>query len=129
MPALRRHRRGRNAHPSERGGCQALKDAGATLTLASPRGGQPPVDPASDSEESHTDATRRFETDPDAQAALAATHRLSGMSADDFDAVFYPGGHGPLWDLAGDVDSIRMIETFSASAATATGPPTGWTSG
>ena len=92
----------------------ALKDAGATLTLASPQGGQPPVDPASDAEESHTDATRRFETDPEAQAALAATHRLSGMSADDFDAVFYPGGHGPLWDLAGDADSIRLIETFIA---------------
>ncbi|RZU98683.1 type 1 glutamine amidotransferase domain-containing protein [Spiribacter vilamensis] len=91
-----------------------LKDEGATLTLASPQGGQPPVDPASDAEESHTDATRRFEIDTDAQAALATTHRLSDMSADDFDAVFYPGGHGPLWDLAEDADSIRLIETFIA---------------
>ena len=91
-----------------------LKDAGASLTLASPKGGQPPVDPSSDAEESHTHATRRFEADADAQAALASTHRLSEMDADDFDAVFYPGGHGPLWDLAEDADSIRLIETFIA---------------
>ena len=92
----------------------AFKDAGATLTLASPKGGQPPLDPASDVEDSHTDATRRFEQDDEAQAALASTHRLSDMNADDFDAVFYPGGHGPLWDLVNDADSIRLIETFIA---------------
>lgn len=89
-----------------------LKDAGITLTLASPQGGRPPVDPASDAEDSHTDATRRFESDPDAQAALAATQPLNEVSADDYDGVFYPGGHGPLWDLAEDADSIRLIETF-----------------
>ena len=92
----------------------AFKDAGATLTLASPKGGQPPLDPASDAEDSHTDATRRFENDEEAQAALAATHRLGDMNPDDFDAVFYPGGHGPLWDLVNDADSIRLIETFIA---------------
>ncbi|MFO7910046.1 MAG: type 1 glutamine amidotransferase domain-containing protein [Halomonas sp.] len=91
-----------------------LKDAGATLTLASPKGGQPPLDPASDAEESHTDATRRFEKDAEAQAALASTHRLSEVKADDFDGVFYPGGHGPLWDLAQDADSISLIEEFIA---------------
>lgn len=89
-----------------------LKNAGVSLTLASPLGGRPPVDPSSDAEESHTEATRRFESDAEAQAALASTHRLSEMKADDFDAVFYPGGHGPLWDLAEDADSIRLIETF-----------------
>lgn len=91
-----------------------FKDAGAELTLASPQGGQPPLDPTSDAEESQTDDTRRFKQDSEAQAALAATHRLGDMSADDFDAVFYPGGHGPLWDLVDDSDSIRLIETFIA---------------
>lgn len=88
--------------------------AGAELTLASPAGGQPPLDPASDSEDGQTDDTRRFKQDSDAQAALSATHRLAEMNADDFDAVFYPGGHGPLWDLAGDDDSRRLIEAFIA---------------
>ncbi|MDN3556184.1 type 1 glutamine amidotransferase domain-containing protein [Halomonas maura] len=92
----------------------ALKDAGTEITLASPKGGQPPLDPKSDAEDSQTEATRRFKQDPEAQAQLAATQRLAEMSADDFDAVFYPGGHGPLWDLVDDRDSIRLIEAFWA---------------
>ena len=92
-----------------------FKDAGATLTLASPAGGQPPLDPKSDEPDAQTDATRRFRTDPQAQQALAKTVTLSGVRAQDFDAVFYPGGHGPLWDLAGDADSIRLIETMIAA--------------
>ncbi|RMD90952.1 MAG: type 1 glutamine amidotransferase domain-containing protein [Alphaproteobacteria bacterium] len=93
----------------------AFKDAGAEIVLASPKGGQPPIDPASDEEGFQTDATRRFEQDADAKAHLARTHRLSDVSADGFDAIFYPGGHGPLWDLAEDADSKRLIETFAAS--------------
>jgi len=91
-----------------------FKDAGAQVTLASPKGGQPPLDPTSDAEESQTDETRRFKQDEKANAELAATHPLSDMHADDFDAVFYPGGHGPLWDLVDDADSIRLIEDFIA---------------
>lgn len=86
-------------------------EAGATITLASPKGGQPPLDPKSDEPANQTDQTRRFERDPDAQKALANTVRLDSVSADDFDTVFYPGGHGPLWDLAEDEDSVRLIET------------------
>jgi putative intracellular protease/amidase len=92
-----------------------FKDAGASLTLASPQGGQPPLDPKSDEPDAQTDATRRFQQDPAAQQALANTVRLSSVSAEQFDAVFYPGGHGPLWDLAEDADSIRLIETMAAS--------------
>jgi putative intracellular protease/amidase len=92
-----------------------FKDAGATLTLASPKGGQPPLDPKSDEPDAQTDATRRFRDDPAAQQALANTVKLSSVSAEQFDAVFYPGGHGPLWDLAEDADSIRLIETMAAS--------------
>ena len=92
-----------------------FKDAGASLTLASPQGGQPPLDPKSDEPDAQTDATRRFAQDSDAQQALADTVKLSSVSAEDFDAVFYPGGHGPLWDLAQDADSIRLIETMVAS--------------
>ena len=92
-----------------------FKDAGATLTLASPGGGQPPLDPKSDEPDAQTEATRRFRSDPAAQQALANTVKLSGVSAENFDAVFYPGGHGPLWDLAEDADSIRLIETMAAS--------------
>ena len=88
----------------------ALRDAGATLTLASPKGGQPPLDPKSDEPSAQTDATRRFAADADARAALANTVRLADVKADDFDAVFYPGGHGPLWDLAKDPASIALIE-------------------
>lgn len=92
-----------------------FRDAGADITLVSPRGGQPPLDPRSDAAESQTESTRRFKADPAAQAALASTRRLAEVSADDFDAVFYPGGHGPLWDLAEDPASIALIETLFAA--------------
>lgn len=92
-----------------------FKDAGADITLASPKGGQPPVDPGSDSDEAQTEATRRFKGDEAAQKALASTVALSDVSADGFDAVFYPGGHGPLWDLAEDRHSIALIEAFAAA--------------
>ena len=92
-----------------------LKDAGVQLTLASPAGGQPPLDPKSYAEDFQTDATRRFDNDPAAQNELANTVRLSDVKAADFDAVFYPGGHGPLWDLHGDSDSIALIESFIAA--------------
>jgi putative intracellular protease/amidase len=88
-----------------------FKDAGAEITLASPKGGQPPLDPKSNDPAFQTEATRRFEADPEAKAALAATHKLSHVSSKDFDAVFYPGGHGPLWDLAEDPVSVRLIES------------------
>lgn len=87
-----------------------LKDAGHDITLASPKGGQPPLDPKSDEPNAQTDATRRFRSDRGAQAQLASTLRLDSVSASDFDAVFYPGGHGPLWDLAEDAQSKRLIE-------------------
>jgi putative intracellular protease/amidase len=92
-----------------------LLDAGAELTLASPAGGQPPLDPKSSADDAQTDATRRFNNDPDAQAALGSTARLADINADDFDAVFYPGGHGPLWDLTEDSNSIALIERFVAT--------------
>lgn len=92
-----------------------FKDAGATITLASPKGGQPPLDPKSDEPDAQTDATRRFKGDPAAQQALASTVKLSTVSAGDYDTVFYPGGHGPLWDLAEDPHSIKLIETMYAS--------------
>lgn len=90
----------------------ALKDAGVALTLASPQGGQPPIDPKSDDPASQTEATVRFKSDPATQALLASTLKLKDVSAADFDAVFYPGGHGPLWDLAEDATSIALIETM-----------------
>lgn len=92
-----------------------FKDAGAELTLASPAGGQPPLDPKSDDQDAQTDATQRFKQDKEAQSALANTVKLSTVSAEDFDAVFYPGGHGPLWDLAEDAYSISLIEAFYAA--------------
>lgn len=92
-----------------------FKDAGADITLASPKGGQPPLDPKSDAPDAQTDATRRFKTDSAAQQALAHTAVLSGLSGDKFDAVFYPGGHGPLWDLANDAHSIKLIESMYAA--------------
>jgi putative intracellular protease/amidase len=95
-----------------------FKDAGAHVTLASPAGGQPPLDPKSDEADAQTDSTRRFKSDDAAQAALAHTVRLATVSGDGFDAVFYPGGHGPLWDLAEDVASIKLIETMSAAGKT-----------
>ena len=87
-----------------------LKDAGHEITLASPKGGQPPLDPKSDEPASQTDATRRFKRDQEAQAQLASTERLDSVRSSDFDAVFYPGGHGPLWDLAEDPHSKALIE-------------------
>ncbi|MEY8099297.1 type 1 glutamine amidotransferase domain-containing protein [Falsihalocynthiibacter sp. S25ZX9] len=92
-----------------------FQDAGAEIVLASPKGGQPPVDPTSDQPDAQTDATRRFKADDAAQAALADTVTLKSVDADGFDAIFYPGGHGPLWDLAGDADSKRLIEVFAGS--------------
>lgn len=92
-----------------------FKDAGASVTLASPKGGQPPLDPKSDAADAQTDATRRFKDDADAQAQLASTKRLSEVTIDGFDAVFFPGGHGPLWDLAEDADARRLIEAFAAA--------------
>jgi putative intracellular protease/amidase len=93
----------------------ALKDAGAGITVVSPAGGQPPLDPKSDEPDAQTDATRRFKTDADAQAVLASTGKLRDAKAEDFDAVFYPGGHGPLWDLAEDKHSIALIEAMVAA--------------
>jgi len=92
-----------------------FKDAGALVTLASPLGGQPPLDPKSDDPTAQTDATRRFQADAAAQAVLAGTLRLVNVAAENFDAVFYPGGHGPLWDLAEDASSIVLIETMLAA--------------
>jgi putative intracellular protease/amidase len=91
-----------------------FRDAGADITLASPMGGQPPLDPSSDGDDAQTDATRRFKDDPVAQEALAHTAVLSTLAAADFDAIFYPGGHGPLWDLAEDANSRALIEGFAA---------------
>ena len=87
-----------------------FKDAGAEVTLASPQGGQPPLDPKSDDPGAQTEATRRFKADAAAQQQLAHTERLADIQAYDYDAVFYPGGHGPLWDLAEDPHSIALIE-------------------
>ena len=95
-----------------------FKDAGAKVTLASPKGGQPPLDPKSDAPDAQTESTRRFKADAIAQAALADTRSLASVSGDDFDAVFYPGGHGPLWDLAEDTDSISLIESMMAADKT-----------
>jgi putative intracellular protease/amidase len=89
-----------------------LKDAGAKITLASPKGGQPPLDPKSDMPEFQTELTKRFSSDPAAQAELANTKKLADVSADAFDAIFYPGGHGPMWDLADNATSIALIEAF-----------------
>ncbi|MBL3610615.1 type 1 glutamine amidotransferase domain-containing protein [Rhodovulum sulfidophilum] len=91
-----------------------FKDAGAEITLASPKGGQPPLDPASDSDDAGTEATRRFKADDAAQKHLASSEVLSSVSAEGFDAIFFPGGHGPLWDLAEDRDAIALIEAFAA---------------
>jgi putative intracellular protease/amidase len=93
----------------------AFKDAGAEIVLASPQGGQPPLDPKSNEPANQTDLTRRFETDEAAKAQLAATVRLDSVSQAQFDTVFYPGGHGPLWDLAEDRHSIELIQSFIAA--------------
>ena len=95
-----------------------FRDAGAEITLASPKGGQPPLDPKSDAPDAQTAATDRFKNDVDAQAELASTHMLSDIDVTSYDAVFYPGGHGPLWDLAEDNHSVAIIE-----AAIAAGKP------
>ena len=87
-----------------------FKEAGAQLTLASPKGGQPPLDPKSNDTAFQTDETKRFEADAEAKAALANTVPLNSVSYEQYDAVFYPGGHGPLWDLAEDKHSIALIE-------------------
>lgn len=92
-----------------------FKDVGATITLASPRGGQPPIDPKSDTPDAQTKDTQRLKVDSAAQTALAHTLKLSEVAAGDFDAVFYPGGHGPLWDLAEDAASIALIEATLAA--------------
>ena len=91
-----------------------FKDAGAQITLASPKGGRPPLDPKSSDPAMQTDATRRFAADGAAQTALASTLTLDEVRAEDFDALFYPGGHGPLWDLAEDPRSVALIERFQA---------------
>ena len=93
----------------------AFKDAGADITLASPQGGNPPLDPKSNEPDFQTELTHRFEADEEAKAQLASTVRLDSVSASDFDTVFYPGGHGPLWDLAEDRHSIALIESFIAA--------------
>jgi putative intracellular protease/amidase len=90
----------------------AFTDAGAEVTLASPKGGQPPIDPKSELPENQTLAQQRFKKDEAAQRALAQTVRLSDVRAEDYDTVFYPGGHGPMWDLAEDPVSIALIEAF-----------------
>jgi putative intracellular protease/amidase len=93
----------------------AFLDAGAEIMLVSPKGGQPPLDPKSDEADAQTDATRRFTQDSQAQSVLANTFPLGEVDPYNFDAVFYPGGHGPLWDLAEDVDSKTVIEAFYAA--------------
>lgn len=93
----------------------AFRDAGADVTLASPLGGQPPLDPRSDTANFHTDDTRRFRKDLATEAKLASTVKLSGVSAEDYDAVFYVGGHGVMWDVTEDAASIKLIEAMFAA--------------
>ena len=90
----------------------AFLDAGVNITIASPAGGQPPLDPSSDTPDAQTKDTKRFKEDSEAQERLATTKKLADMKAEGFDSVFYPGGHGPMWDLAVDKNSIELIETF-----------------
>lgn len=90
-----------------------LSDAGVDITLASPAGGKPPVDPSSEAPGAQTEATNRYNNDKQLQEKLSQTVKLSEVKADDFDAVFYPGGHGPLWDLTTSEDSIRLLENFA----------------
>ena len=92
-----------------------FRDAGVELTLASPKGGQPPLDPKSDLPENQTPAMTRFKQDASAQKALAQTVRLADMKSEDFDTIFYVGGHGPMWDLVDNPDSIALIESFYKS--------------
>src|SRR5690554_4028511 len=95
-----------------------FKNAGAEITLASPKGGQPPLDPKSDEPSFQTEDTERFKDDAKANAQLAATVRLDSIDQKDFDTVFYPGGHGPMWDLAEDPNSVRLIGAFIAAGKT-----------
>jgi len=95
-----------------------FKDANSEITIASPKGGQPPLDPKSDEPDFQTDATRRFKNDPEAQSALANSIILADIAGSDFDAVFYPGGHGPLWDLVNDRHSIALIEAMNTDNKT-----------
>jgi putative intracellular protease/amidase len=92
-----------------------FKDAGAEITLASPKGGRPPLDPKSNEPNFQTDITRRFEKDAAAEAQLDKTVRLEGVKQEDYDTVFYPGGHGPMWDLADDKHSVKLLESFVAA--------------
>jgi putative intracellular protease/amidase len=92
-----------------------FRDAGADLTLASPKGGRPPLDPKSNEPTFQTDITRRFEKDADAEAQLSRTVRLDSVKQEDYDSVFYPGGHGPMWDLADDTNSVKLLESFLAA--------------
>lgn len=92
-----------------------FRDAGADLTLASPKGGQPPIDPKSDLPENQTPAMTRFKQDAAAQKELSQTAKLSDVKAEDFDTIFYSGGHGPMWDLVDNPDSIALIESFYSS--------------
>jgi putative intracellular protease/amidase len=92
-----------------------FKDAGVDLTLASPKGGRPPLDPKSQDPNFQTDITRRFEKDSAAESQLDKTVRLASVKQEDYDTVFYPGGHGPMWDLAEDPNSIKLIESFLAA--------------
>ncbi|MCC8404657.1 type 1 glutamine amidotransferase domain-containing protein [Paraburkholderia sp. MMS20-SJTN17] len=89
-----------------------FSDAGATVVVASPKGGQPPIDPRSDDPNNQTDSMQRFKHDPATQKVLANTVKLSEIKADDYDTIFYAGGHGPMWDLTNDKDSIALIEHF-----------------
>ncbi len=89
-----------------------MADAGVDITIASPKGGQPPIDPKSALPDFQTEATKRFDADKALQAKLANSIVLADVTAKDYDAIFYPGGHGPLWDLANDKSSIALIETF-----------------
>jgi putative intracellular protease/amidase len=92
-----------------------FRDESAKVTLASPKGGRPPIDPRSEEPQAQTEATKRFHTDEAAQEFFSNTAPISSISPDDFEAVFYPGGHGPLWDLAEDPHSIKIIETLFAA--------------
>jgi putative intracellular protease/amidase len=95
-----------------------FKDAGAEVVLASPKGGQPPLDPKSNEPNFQTELTHRFEADAAANAQLASTLRLDSAKQEDYDTVFYPGGHGPMWDLADDKNSVKLLESFLAAGKT-----------
>src|SRR3954468_14660109 len=95
-----------------------FKDAGVEVTLASPKGGRPPLDPKSNEPDNRTELTLRFEADEEAEAQLNTTLRLDSVRQEDFDTLFCPGGHGPMWDLAEDNDSVKLIESFLAAGKT-----------